>query len=53
VHPLYQVSMEGRTEVNPRESPVFVLLGREDVDSEMVLVNEPLFTKGVQDVEYR
>jgi hypothetical protein len=45
--------VEGRTEVDPRELPVFILLGREDIDSEVVLVDEPLFTKDVQDVEHR
>jgi hypothetical protein len=53
MHALYQVCVERGTEVNPGEVSTFVLLGREDVGSEVVPVKKPPSMKGVQDIEHR
>jgi hypothetical protein len=45
--------VESRLKVNPSEAAAVILLGREDVGSKVVLVEEPVRPEGVQDCENR
>jgi hypothetical protein len=50
-HALDQVCVESRLEVNPAKTAMVILLGREDVGSKMIPVEEPVRPEDVQDRE--